>query len=439
MKKKIIAFLFTFGCLPLSVFSQNIYFPPILNQTEWETQSLESLGWCPNKVDSLYQFLEQENSKAFLLLKDGRIVLERYFGTFTADSTWYWASAGKTLTAYLVAKAVQDQMLNLDHRTNQYLPIGWSSCPVDKENLISIRNQLTMTTGLDDGVPDPHCTISSCLQYLADAGSRWAYHNAPYTLLEKVIESSTGSSLNVYTQSKLKNQTGMSGLWISSGYNNLFVSRARSMARFGLLVQNGFKWTSNPLLTDSTLLSQMTNTSQQLNLSYGYLWWLNGKNSYKLPGSQITFPGPLSPQAPMDMVAALGKNGQILCISKEKGLVLVRMGNAPTGPGAEVPNVFVNEIWKRVNQVICTSTDANHAISSKADFRIWPNPAFEEIHIEGDFDKAMIYNSLGQKIREIDLQNQNNVVSVSSLSPGQYWILIQSESRTLSGRPFVKR
>ncbi|MEZ5069123.1 MAG: hypothetical protein R2847_11860 [Bacteroidia bacterium] len=38
-----------------------------------------------------------------------------------------------------------------------------------------------MTSGLDDGVPDNHCTYDSCLVYLADAGTRWAYHNAPYT------------------------------------------------------------------------------------------------------------------------------------------------------------------------------------------------------------------------------------------------------------------
>ena len=39
-----------------------------------------------------------------------------------------------------------------------------------------------MTTGLGDGVTDVTCTLPSCLQYKADAGTRWAYHNASYTL-----------------------------------------------------------------------------------------------------------------------------------------------------------------------------------------------------------------------------------------------------------------
>ncbi len=42
-----------------------------------------------------------------------------------------------------------------------------------------------MTTGLDDGVPDVDCMLPSCMIYKADAGTRWAYHNAPYTILDK--------------------------------------------------------------------------------------------------------------------------------------------------------------------------------------------------------------------------------------------------------------
>ena len=43
-------------------------------------------------------------------------------------------------------------------------------------------------TGLDDGVEDPFCTLDTCLVYLAEAGTRWAYHEGPYTLLRNVIK-----------------------------------------------------------------------------------------------------------------------------------------------------------------------------------------------------------------------------------------------------------
>ena len=55
-----------------------MYFPPV-NSNTWDTISPLQLGWCDNKIDSLYQFLDSTDSKAFILLKDGKIVLEKYF------------------------------------------------------------------------------------------------------------------------------------------------------------------------------------------------------------------------------------------------------------------------------------------------------------------------------------------------------------------------
>jgi sulfur carrier protein ThiS len=58
-----------------------------------DTISPATLNWCADKIDTLYDFLEQKNTKGFVVLKDGKIVLEKYFGTFNEDSLWYWASA----------------------------------------------------------------------------------------------------------------------------------------------------------------------------------------------------------------------------------------------------------------------------------------------------------------------------------------------------------
>ena len=70
--------------------AQSLYFPPI-NGNEWQTLSPASLGWCEERIDSLYDVLEENNTKAFIVLKDGKIILEKYFGTFQQDSVWYWA------------------------------------------------------------------------------------------------------------------------------------------------------------------------------------------------------------------------------------------------------------------------------------------------------------------------------------------------------------
>lgn len=298
--------------------------------------------------------MELQNSKAFIVLKDGKIVLEKYFGSFTKDSVWYWASAGKTMTGFLVGKAQEDGYLSINDTSSKYLGQGWTSCTLAQENNIHIRNQLTMTTGLDDGVADNHCTTPPCLSYLAPAGTRWAYHNAPYTLLEKVLTAATGQPINAYTQTALKTKTGITGAWFTVGYDNVFYSKPRSMARFGLLLQNKFKWGTDTLLHDTAYIRQMLNTSQLYNYGYGYLCWLNGKGSYMVPTSQIILPGSYAPAAPADMYAAIGKNGQIVSIAPSKGLVVVRMGDDP-GEG-EVPILLCDKIWQNLNYVMCNSS-----------------------------------------------------------------------------------
>jgi CubicO group peptidase (beta-lactamase class C family) len=408
--------------------AQDLYFPPLNPSAVWETMNPASLGWCTDKIDALYTYLEQQKTKGFIVLKDGRIVLEKYFGTFTQDSAWYWASAGKTLTAFLVGKAQEEKYLTLNDRSSQYLGAGWTNSTSAQEDKIKIIHQLTMTSGLDDGVPDHHCTIDTCLNYLAEPGTRWAYHNAPYTLLEKVLENATGKPVNTYTQETLKAKTGITGSWFTIGYNNVFFSKVRSMARFGLLMQNNCIWNRDTLLNDTDYVRQMTNASQNLNLSYGYLWWLNGKSSFMVPTSQIIFPGSYAPAAPADMFSGLGKNGQIVSVSKSKGLVVVRMGEQSNED--EVTFQLCNGIWQRLNEVICATSSINETDLNKENITIYPNPAANEININlplREQFQVMISNMQGQIILQ---KNNQQKIDISVLEHGLYMMtIIQGKSR----------
>ncbi len=398
--------------------AQTLYFPPLSQAASWDTLSPLSLGWCPDKIDSLYQFLQQENSKGFMVLKDGKIVLEKYFGTFTQDSVWYWASAGKTITSFLVGKAQEEGYLDIQHPTALYLGNGWTSCTGSQENVITVQHQLTMTTGLDDGVPDNDCTLDTCLIYKAMPSYRWAYHNAPYTLLEQVVENTTNTSYNNYTQLKLKDKTGMTGSWVTVDFNTIFFSKMRSMARYGLLAQNKFIWNQDTLLSDTSYRYAMTHMSQNLNRSYGYLWWLNGQSSYMLPSSQAVFPGSLAPDAPQDMFAALGKNGQMICISPAKGLVMVRIGEAPSSPVSDVPNVFCNQIWQKLNAAICAPNSINSF--NNINPTLYPNPSADVIDMNDatiPIQRIEIYDMQGRRVLS---QATTFPISIQSLPKGVY-------------------
>jgi CubicO group peptidase (beta-lactamase class C family) len=384
-----------------------LYFPPTVGSA-WETVSPASLGWNTAYIDSLRDYLAAQNSRAFVLLKDGKIAIEQYFGTFTRDSAWYWASAGKTLTSVLVGIAQQEGSLKISDTTSRWLGKGWTSTAPANEGMITIRHQLTMTTGLDDGVGDPYCTDKSCLVYKADPGTRWAYHNAPYTLLDSVVRSASGLTLNQFFQTRIAVKTGMSGLFFKSGYNNVFASTARSMARFGLLILNRGVWNTTPVLSDTAYFRAMTTTSQQLNLSYGYLWWLNGKGSFMVPQTQIVFPGSMTPSAPPDMIAALGKNGQFVNVVPSMKLVFIRMGDAPDN--SMVPFQLNEEIWKRLNRVFgATGVDAEREAAGEDGMTMgsYPNPFNASTVINAQLStagwvKLAVYDPLGREVAVLD-------------------------------------
>lgn len=411
------------------------YFPPATPGV-WDTISPSRLGWCNERIDSLYQLLAVNNTKAFILLKDGKIVLEKYFNNHTPSSLWYWASAGKSLTSFVVGLAQQDGYLSIDDQTSKYLGTAWTSCTPEQESKIKIRNQLTMTTGLNDAVSEPDCTVSSCLQYKDDAGNRWAYHNAAYTLLDQVIENATGKTFNQYINLRIKTITGMDGQFIKQGYNNVFFSTARSMARYGLLILNRGTWNQQQILMDQAYFNNMISTSQNLNLSYGYLWWLNGKSTYMIPQTQFVFRGSLNPNAPADMFAALGKNGQFINVIPSQNMVWIRMGEAPDN--SLVPFTFNDDIWTLINSLKCNISSVHESQNTGAKLYVTPNPSSHELYIRGEFDikklKYQIFDHLGRKISEGSYHNQ---IDISNLPKGYYSILVYNMKQTLPFR-FVK-
>jgi len=402
-----------------SSFSQTLYFPPLTGNT-WETLSPETLNWCTDSVNSLVNYVGANNSKAFLVLKDGKLVIEEYYGTFERDSFWYWASAGKSLTAFLVGLAQEEGFLNIDSASSLYQGEGWTSCTSEQENAITVKNQLCMTTGLDTDIPDLDCTQPQCLTYLADPGTRWYYHNAPYTRLDAVIEGATGQTLNQFYISRLRSQIGMNGSFFSIGDNNVNFSTARSFARFGLLVLNRGSWANDTIMYDSNYFDAMVNTSQDLNLAYGYLWWLNGKESFRYPETEVVFPGYLLPDAPADLIAAVGKNSQLLLIVPSQNLIVVRMGDEPPGINGLVPTALGNEIMKRIDRLDCLVTEisAGNELNKSNGNTVVINKFSNYKPQDAVSNDAILHSSDGRQFQI----NFNNSTCFSHLSNGYYFL-----------------
>ncbi len=323
------------------------YYPPIGSDT-WETVSPAALGWDVAKLNDALSFAQSKNSYGVIILYKGRIVAENYWNGWNLNTRYPIASAGKTVTAFLVGLAQQEGTLNINNKTSQYLGTGWTSAPPAKENLITVRHQLTMTTGLNENVPDDNCTTPACLTYKTDAGGQWYYYNAPYRLLQDVVARATGTNYNVYTKTRLADKIGMKNFtWL----DYVLYLNTRDMARFGSLILRQGNWNGTQLMTDNSYFSAMTNTSNPYNLSYGYLWWLNGKSSMMAPASTLVFPTMLAPAAPPDMISALGKGDKKIYVVPSKELVVVRQGD-DAGQVLLGPSSFDNDFWAKLMQAI---------------------------------------------------------------------------------------
>jgi CubicO group peptidase (beta-lactamase class C family) len=174
-------------------------------------------------------------------------------------------------------------------------------------------------------------------------------------------------------------------------------------------------------MTDSQYFNEMINTSQTINESYGYLWWLNGGNSFHLPSSQLEFPGSIIPNAPDDLYMAIGKNGQFINVVPSQKMVWIRMGNEPTS--APVPYLMNLQIWNYINDLEC-SIGFNEAEESI--LKIYPNPTNDRITITSDkvISKLEIIDLKGRIIETNALNTKSIDFSIRTLNDGIYYAKI---------------
>ena len=395
----------------VSALAQPLYFPPASNNA-WERLSRTELGWCQDKLDSLVTFAARTDTKALIILKDGKIALEQYYGAFTRDSLWYWASAGKTVTATLVGMAQHEGLMDITTSSANYLGRGWSSCTPQQEDAITVRHHLTMTTGIGFDRGNDNCTTPDCLRYRAAPGTIWDYHNACYLLLQDMIAKATSTTFQLYYTRKLAQPLGMGGAW----FNGVLYSKPLAMARFGLMILAGGVWNGDTIIKDRRYFDEMINTSQQINKSYGYLFWLNGKGSYMQPGIPMVWPNDLVPSAPKDMYAGMGKNDQRVYIIPSQRMVVVRMGN-PGDSSAPAISGYDDALWQRINALPCNTSVGNE---QQSEINIWPNPATTTVSFTGEC--ATFYDLLGNQV----LASSTTPVNISGLPIGVYHIVVMN-------------
>lgn len=188
-----------------------------------------------------------------------------------------------------------------------------------------------MTSGMDDD-----------LRRVAAPGTRWAYNNNAYYVLRLLLEQVTDTAIGPLCDEWLWRPIGATE---SSWYQRPGAPDAlgrpiwgltmtvRDMARLGLLVERGGIWDGTEIM-ESSYLDAALRPSQDLRSHYGYLWWLNQDG--------------VIPEAPDDMVAALGRGDQKLYVTRRNGLVVTRLGDSAGPEGDSGSTAFNAELWTKL-------------------------------------------------------------------------------------------
>lgn len=326
---------------------------------DWETRSPKDAAMDAAALDDAAKYAAEHNSTGLVVVRGGRIVTEHYWQQWTQETAQPIFSSSKSVTATLVGMAIEEGKLKgVEQSASDFVPT-WKGSP---KEAITIRHMLTMTSGIKVGavraVPEVDAFAeTAALPLEHKPGEQWAYNTPVYRMLLRMLEHATNESITQYTNRKFAPLSLQQSIWDCGPAPNSktnctwYRSSLRDMSKFGLLILRNGKWDGKQLVSAS-FVKESTSTSQKLNEAYGYLWWLNGKPSFRLASGRAG-QGLLWPDCPPDAFGALGAQDKKIYVVPSLDLVIARHGGGAgvaRTPGEEGGGrtSFDNELLGRI-------------------------------------------------------------------------------------------
>lgn len=331
----------------------------------WPVASPQDAGFRERPLEKTLDYCATHDTAGVVIVHDGRIIAERYGPDFDARARRRLYSAGKSIVAVLVGMAIDDGAIaGVDAPAADHAP-EWRG--KDKE-AITIRHLLSMTSGLT-------CTFDidfrqlparpDVLEYVLrltrkhPPGEAWAYNNAAYFALVGLLERAVARPLDAFARERLFAPLGMADTHWSvretPAARNLVSIHAscRDAARFGQFVLDGGMVDGKPLVSPA-FLDAMRRPSSDMNPAYGWLWWLNGSARHRLPNylRADEHDGPLIPNAPADMFAAMGMRDQKVYIAPSQRMVVARLGGQASRGRPLASGSFDRTFWRHFGPVL---------------------------------------------------------------------------------------
>jgi CubicO group peptidase (beta-lactamase class C family) len=308
---------------------------------QWANLAARAAGFEPDVLARAVGAAVEDHSVGVLVLRHGLIVAESYAPGWGPAKAFQLASAAKSVVSVLVGIAIdQAAIKSLDQSVADFVP-AWRG--TDKQ-AIRVRHMLSMTSGLAfEGlkvrdIAGDQFAINAGAPLIHAPGAHWAYNTPAFHLLYHVVERAVGAPFEAFAERVLTGPLGMEhwswltnvGRGASGPVTNYYTAlcSTRDLGRFGLFALRGGQWEGRQLV-DGAYMRAAVSPSQDLNGSYGWLWWENARPGVDAFGTR---PGHRFEGCPRDTFGALGAGGQVAIEVPSLDLVIVRQGEAPHGP-----------------------------------------------------------------------------------------------------------
>lgn len=322
---------------------------PVANAYDYPIDTLDLV-----KITQLILSDTIPNIHSLLILKDNHLVYENYFEgedekvgkklgyiSHTVNDIHDCRSITKSITSACIGIAITKGLIkNIDDPIYTYFNQKYQSKFDDKKKKITLRNLLTMTSGLewneDISYRDPRNTelrmdmSSDPIDFIlgrpmvAAPGKTWNYNGGNTQLLAEIIKSVTGLTIDKFAEKELFEPLGINQYeWISLTDNMPAAAsglrlRSRDLLKIGILYMNNGLWNNKLLIKpewiELSLNAEITRPStRDKSAGYGFQFWTSEEN---INGKKI------------EIQEAKGNGGQRVFFCKSLNLlVVVTAGN----------------------------------------------------------------------------------------------------------------
>ncbi len=312
---------------------------------DWRSIDPAEVGMDAVELQQAYDYVANPNINAqgFVVIRNGYIVCEGYFGKFNMNSRHESFSAAKSFTSALIGIAIEEGYLaGVDETIGTFFPQLNEPGMDEAKKEITIKHLLTMTSGLEWNEDDyldlfrndaiRMLFSTDLIGYVLDKpllyepGEHWYYSTGDSMLLSGVIQNATDMTAYQFALEHLLRPIGLSQIrWLQvrPGYTHGGMgiqATVREFAKFGHLYLKKGRWDSRQVVPESWVEESLApvrsfSNGEVISDEYGYQWWL-------LP-SLIGYEHSIVPPSTF---LAWGIFSQQIFIIPEEDIVAVRVG-----------------------------------------------------------------------------------------------------------------